>query len=43
MVESGGDALVTLYLDEIRNLPHFCGNNSANTLDLWKCSVKSPF
>ena len=36
MVESGGD-------DEMRNLPHFCGSNSANTLVLWKCLVKIPF
>ena len=29
--------------DEKLTVPHFCGNNSANTLDLWKCLVKSPF
>ena len=34
---------LVLWWDEKLTVPHFCGNNSANTLDLWKCSVKSPF
>ena len=32
--------LISWWVEKL-TLPHFCGNNSANTLDLWKCSVKA--